>query len=75
MPDVEVNLNATPTMLIDPMYLYSKGERPTLVAIDHESGRVWSYASTDKIILGGTGLIQKRLAQDIDNVGHRRHKS
>ena len=64
-------MTATPTISIDLMYLYEKGVKPTLVAVDHESGRVWSYALKDKTILGGTGWIQRRLAQDIDNAGHK----
>ena len=53
------------------MYLYGKGNKPTLVAVDHESGRVWCYALKDETILGGSGWIQKRIAQDIDNAGHK----
>ena len=45
-----------------------------MVAIDHESGSVWSYAPKDKTNLGGSGWIQKRLAQDIDNAGHKEVK-
>ena len=44
VPDVEAELTVIPTISIDLMYLYEKGERPTLVPVDHESGRVWSYA-------------------------------
>ena len=62
VPDVEVVMEATPTISIDLMYLYDKGERPTLVVVDRESGRVWSYAVRDTTILGGTGWIQKKLA-------------
>lgn len=74
VPDVDATLNETPTISMDLMYLYDKGERPTLVAVDRESGRVWSYARKDNTILGGTGWIQKRLAQDIDNAGHEEVK-
>lgn len=74
VPDVETVMDATPTISIHLMYLYDKSERPTLVATDHESGRVWSYAPRDKTILGGTGWIQKRLAHDIDNAGHKNVK-
>lgn len=48
--------------------------KPTLAAVDHEGGRVWSNALEDKTILGGTGWIQKRLAQDIDNAGYKEVK-
>ena len=74
VPDVEAELSATPTISVDLMYLYEKGERPTLVAVDHETGRIWSYALRDKTILGGTGWIQRRIAQDIDNAGHKEAK-
>ena len=70
VPDVEVKLDKVPTVWIDFMYLYEKGVRPTVIAIDHESGRMWSYALKDKTILGGTGWIQKRPSQDTDNAGH-----
>ena len=36
VPDVETELKATPTISMDLMYLYDKGERPTLVATDQE---------------------------------------
>merc|ERR1739836_349813 len=71
VPDVDAELTATPTISTDLMYMYDKGERPTLVAIDHESGRVWCYALKGKTALGGTGWIQRRLSQDIDNAGHK----
>ena len=71
IPDVEAALDKVPTISIDLMYLYDKGSKPTLVAIDHESGRVWSYAMKDKNILSGDSWIQKRLAQDIENAGHK----
>ena len=71
VPDVEADLTVTPTISMDLMYLYNKGERPTLVMTDHENGRVWCYALKDKTILGGNGWIQKRIAQDIDNSGHK----
>ena len=74
VPDVEVVMGATPTISIDLMYLYDKIEGPTLVAIDHESGRVWSHALKGKTIVGGTGWIQNRLAQDIGNAGHKNVK-
>ena len=74
VPEVDTDLSATPTVSIDLMYLYEKGVKPTLVAVDHESGRVWTYAVKDKTILGGNGWIQKRLAQDIDNAGHKEVK-
>ena len=74
VPDVEADMIATATTSVDLMYLYEKGVKPTLVAIDHESGRVWSYAWKDKTFFGGTGWIQKRLAQDIDNAAHKEVK-
>ena len=49
-PDVEARPEVTPTISIDLMYLYEKGVKPTLVAVDHESGRVWNYALKDKSI-------------------------
>ena len=71
VPDVEAELSATPRVSVDPMCMYENLERLTPVAIDHESGRVWSYAVKDKTMLDGTGWIQKRIAQDIDNVAHK----
>merc|ERR1739836_181639 len=71
VPDVEAVMDKVPTVSIDLMYLFDKGERPTLVMIDHESGRVWSYALKDKTILSGEGWIQRRVVRDIDNAGHK----
>ena len=53
VPDVEAELKEVPTISIDLMYLYEKGAQPTLIAIDNESGRLWSYALRDKTILRG----------------------
>ena len=39
VPDVEVVLDKVPTVSMDFTYLYEKGNRPTLVMVDHESGR------------------------------------
>ena len=69
--DDEADLTATLTISMDLMYFYEKGERPARVAVDHESGRVWSYALRGQTILGGMGWIQKRIAQGIDNAGHK----
>ena len=55
----------------DFMYLYGKGERPTLVTFERESGKVWSYALRDKSVLGGDGRIQRRVALEICNAGHK----
>ena len=74
VPDIETDLQATPAVSMDLMYLYENGERPTLVAANHEIGRVWSYALKDETILGDNGWIQKRTAQDIDNAGHKADK-
>lgn len=54
-PDIDISLGKTPTVSIDLVYLYEIGVKPTLVAIDHESSRIWSYALKDKTILGGSG--------------------
>lgn len=67
VPDVTVSVDRVPTNASDFMYLYDKGVNPTLVAVDDEIGRVWSYALKDKAILTGDGWIQRRLALDIDN--------
>lgn len=40
VPDAEVNLDGAPTVSIDLVYLYETGEKPTLVAVDHDTGRV-----------------------------------
>ena len=71
VPDVEAELKEVPTLSVDLMYLYEKGEKPTLVAVDHDSGRVWSYALKDKTILQGNGWIQRRSAQDLENYGYK----
>ena len=71
VPDVEVAVGKVPTISFDLMYPYEKEKKPTLVRTDHESGRVWSYALTTKAVLSGDGWIQRRIAQDIDNVGHK----
>ena len=39
--------------------------------VDHESGRVWSYALKDKSILTGEGWIQRRIVRDLENAGHK----
>ena len=67
----DADLEAVPIISMDLMYHYEKGERPTLVAFDHESGRVWSYALKGKTALGGNGWMQKRIAKDIDNADHK----
>ena len=41
------------------------------MVVDHESGKIWSYALPDKDILTGNGWIQRRIARDIDNLGHK----
>ena len=71
IPGVEVALDEVPTISADSMYLHEKGEHPTLMAVDHTSGRVMSYALPDKSILTGDGCIQKRFSRDVDNVGHK----
>ena len=71
---MEVTADKVPTISVDFMYLFDKGERPTLVMVDHESGRVWSYALKDKSILSGEGWIQRRIVRDIDNAGHKEVK-
>ena len=71
VPDVEVTMDKVPTISFDHMYLYEKGKQPTLVCIDHESRRVWSYELSTKVVLSGDGWIQRRVAQDIDNAGHK----
>ena len=40
VPDVEVAVDKVPTTSVDYMYLFEKGVRPTLVMVDHDSGRV-----------------------------------
>ena len=74
VPDVEAKIGEVPAISIDYMYLFEKGERPTLVMVDHDSGRVWSYAPKDKAIPSGEGWIQKRIVRDIDNCGHKNIK-
>ena len=32
-------------------HFYDKGGKPVLVVVDHEAGRIWSYASKDKAVL------------------------
>ena len=53
------------------MYLHTKGVQPNLVAVDHESGMVWSYALPNRSMSTGHGWIQSRLAKDIDNAGYK----
>ena len=74
VPDVEVAMDKAPTISTDFMYLYDKGEYPTLVSVDNERGRVWSYALKDKSVLGGDGWLQRRIRLDIDNVGYKEVK-
>ena len=45
--DVEATADKVPTISVDFMYLFEKGVRPTLVMVDHDSGRVWSYVLKD----------------------------
>lgn len=71
VPDVEASIDKVPTISVGFMYLFNKGERPTLVMVDHDSGRVWTYAPKDKAILSGEGWIQRRIVRDIDNAGHK----
>ena len=47
IPDVEATIDKVPMLSIDYLYLYEKGERPTLVMVDHECGKVWAYALKD----------------------------
>ena len=69
--DVEAVLDKVPAVSMDFTYLYEKGGQPTLVTADHESGRTWAYALQDKTILSGEGWIQRRVARDNGNVGHK----
>ena len=71
VPDVEASIDQVPTISLDFTYLSSKGEKPTLVMVDHDSGRVWSYALKDKAVLSGEGWIQRRIVRDINNAGHK----
>ena len=57
---------------MDVMYVHKKGVNPNLVAVDHESGRVFSYALPSKSVLTGDGWIQRRVARDINNMGKSR---
>lgn len=66
VPDIETDLKATPTISIDLMYLYEKRVRSTLVAADHESGRVWCYALKDK-----KNIERHRLDTEEASAGHR----
>ena len=61
VPDVEVAMDKVPTVSFDLMYLYEKGKHPTLVCIDHDSGRVWTYELSNKAVLNGDGWIQRRV--------------
>lgn len=64
VPDVEPEFKEVPTISMDLMYLYEKGGQPPLIAIDHESGRLWSYAPRDET--------QSWVAMDRSrNVSHR----
>ena len=74
VPDVEVVLDKVPTISVDYAYMFGKGESPTLVMVDHESGRTWAYALKGKAILNGEGWIQRRVIRDIDNAGHKEIK-
>ena len=53
------------------MYYHEKGINLNLVVVDHESGRIFSYALPDKSVFTGNGWIQKLLARDIDNLGYQ----
>ena len=70
VPDVAVEMDVVPTVSVDLMYLCDKEVGTIFVAVDHESGCVCRCALKDKAVVSGTGWIQRRVAQDIDNAGH-----
>ena len=45
VPDVEVPIDKVLTRSVDYTYLFDNGSRPTLVMVDHESGRTWLMRS------------------------------
>ena len=71
VPDVEAAMGKASTVSIDFMYLCEKGLRPTFLAIDNQSAKVCIYVFKDGSILLGDGWVQKHVALDIDNVGHK----
>ena len=71
VPDVEVDLEGVLTISVDTMHLYETCKKQIFVAVDHDSGRVWSYALRGKTILQGNYWIQRRLAQDLENAGYK----
>ena len=56
------------------MYMSKKGEHPNLIMVDHESGKMWSYAIPSKSISKSGGWLERRTARDIDNIGHKNIK-
>ena len=45
-----------------------------MLVVDHEPGRIWSHALLDKSIVTGHAWIQRRVARDVDNAGHKEVK-